>query len=250
MKNKSNSVVNIFWTGGWDSTFRILQLLITKKRNVQPFYIIDQERKSLNAEFKAMSAIKSALFERYPYTKKLLRPTIIRNLSEMNSDQNSLSDLKQIAKSYSLGCQYSWQAYYCNEIGVNDMELSTQKPGSTYELVSNESIFLTEGDDSFYAIDKQSKESDLYTLLKYFRFPLLEYTKIEMYQEALDSGYEDILELTWFCHRPIHGNMACGTGRPCCIVLEQGLGRRVSLLGRIRYYLIIKTGLNKLRQHS
>ena len=244
---KKNSAVNVFWTGGWDSTFRILQLLITKKKTVQPYYILDPDRKSITAEFNAMKAIKQAVFQMYPYTNELLRPTIIRNLVEMDNDQNLFRDLEQIAKSYSLGSQYSWQAYYCNEIGVNDMELSTQKPGSTYELVSKESLFIKEEDSAYYIMDKHSKQVNLYTLLHYFRFPLLEHTKLDMFQEALECGFEDILELSWFCHRPIRGKMACGTCRPCRIVLEQGLGRRVSFLGHIRYYLFIKTGLNKLR---
>ena len=38
--------INLFWTGGWDSTYRLLYLLIVEKKYVQPYYIIDLTRKS------------------------------------------------------------------------------------------------------------------------------------------------------------------------------------------------------------
>lgn len=37
----------IFMTGGWDSIFRLLQLLLIDKRAVQPVYILDPERWSV-----------------------------------------------------------------------------------------------------------------------------------------------------------------------------------------------------------
>lgn len=37
------SINNVLWTSGWDSTFRIIQL-IKEGREVQPYYIIDVNR--------------------------------------------------------------------------------------------------------------------------------------------------------------------------------------------------------------
>lgn len=248
-EQQSNKHVNIFWTGGWDSTFRVLQLLIAKKKTVQPFYINDPNRKSAEKELNAMKTVELAVFERYPYTKELLRPTIIRNLEEVANDQDLLNKLGKIVKSYTVGWQYSWLACYCDEIGVGDMELSTQKPGIVYDQIIEESILVDEGNDSFYVIDKHSKQSKLYTLFQYFRFPLLEYTKLDMQLEAKEFGFDDILELSWFCHAPKWNKYKCGTCTPCMTAIEQGLGRRVQFLGHLRYYLIVKTGLKKLR-HS
>jgi len=33
--------INLFWTGGWDSTFRLIQLVFVNKKTVHPYYIID-----------------------------------------------------------------------------------------------------------------------------------------------------------------------------------------------------------------
>ena len=38
--------VNILWTGGWDSTFQLLSLLLLHGRKVTPYYLIDAERLS------------------------------------------------------------------------------------------------------------------------------------------------------------------------------------------------------------
>ena len=38
--------VQILWTGGWDSTFRLLQLLLELKLEVIPHYVIDDTRES------------------------------------------------------------------------------------------------------------------------------------------------------------------------------------------------------------
>ena len=46
--------INLFWTGGWDSTFRLLQLIIVFRKRVQPYYIIDTTRKSVQNEKQAM----------------------------------------------------------------------------------------------------------------------------------------------------------------------------------------------------
>ena len=33
--------IKLLWTGGFDSTFRILYILVVEKKHVQPYYIID-----------------------------------------------------------------------------------------------------------------------------------------------------------------------------------------------------------------
>lgn len=38
--------VNLFWTGGWHSTFRLIQLVLLHQKVVQPYYLIDHYKKS------------------------------------------------------------------------------------------------------------------------------------------------------------------------------------------------------------
>ncbi len=37
-----NAAVPLLWTGGWDSTFRLLHLVIVEGHAVQPYYMIDR----------------------------------------------------------------------------------------------------------------------------------------------------------------------------------------------------------------
>ena len=67
--------VNLLWTGGWDSTFRLLSLSLLHQRPVQPYYIITWDRPSTGAEIQTMCDIKRLLFKKHPETKSLLRPT-------------------------------------------------------------------------------------------------------------------------------------------------------------------------------
>ena len=77
----------VFWTGGYDSTFRICELLVVHKVPVQPVYLdynLDSAnktdfwvRKNRKQEYQAMNKVKQMLFQRFPYTKNLLNNTII-----------------------------------------------------------------------------------------------------------------------------------------------------------------------------
>ena len=67
--------VNLLWTGGWDSTFQLLQLLLIHRRRVTPLYLIDAERRSTGVELLTMKRIKDHLWNEYPHTRELLQPT-------------------------------------------------------------------------------------------------------------------------------------------------------------------------------
>ena len=73
----TTTTTRLFFTGGWDSTFRLLELLLVEKRPVQPIYVIDPDRWSLQEEQKAMADIKTTVVERFPETADLLKPTMI-----------------------------------------------------------------------------------------------------------------------------------------------------------------------------
>ena len=61
MKN----VINLLWTGGWDSTFRFLQLILIEKRTVQPIYIMDLDRTSHVQEINVIKKVIKLLSENY-----------------------------------------------------------------------------------------------------------------------------------------------------------------------------------------
>ena len=62
-RGTADDPVQLLWTGGWDSTFRLLTLLVLEQRRVQPYYVLDDERRrrSVSAEREAMRRIREAL---------------------------------------------------------------------------------------------------------------------------------------------------------------------------------------------
>lgn len=76
--------VNLLWTGGWDSTFRLLQL-IEENVQIQLFYFIDEKRKSTNIEIERMKKIL-----KYIKGKKDFR-AIVKDINYIN-----VKDIKKI----------------------------------------------------------------------------------------------------------------------------------------------------------
>lgn len=58
---------------------------------------------------------------------------------------------------------------------------------------------------------------------------------------AKANKWEEIMNLTWFCHKP-KKNKPCGKCVTCVATIEKGLGYRIQLKNRmIGYFKIYKT---------
>ena len=51
--NNENKVCKILWTGGWDSTYRIVELF-REQIQIQPIYCCDPSRGSMQREIETM----------------------------------------------------------------------------------------------------------------------------------------------------------------------------------------------------
>src|SRR5699024_9593065 len=85
----SKMVKNVLWTGGWDSTFRILDLVLSKKESVQPFYILDSDRNSTPLELKIMDKIKKLILEINPQSKDRIFDHIMININNLQVNDDS-----------------------------------------------------------------------------------------------------------------------------------------------------------------
>ncbi|MGB9693260.1 MAG: hypothetical protein ACPLYF_00285, partial [Fervidobacterium sp.] len=86
MVHISEAEVNLLWSGGWDSTFRLLYLVFVEKRCVQPFYVLDTERASVLNELKAMRVIREEIAKKNPPIADLIKPTIIVSVHDIKPD--------------------------------------------------------------------------------------------------------------------------------------------------------------------
>lgn len=90
--NNPSNIFYIYWTGGYDSTYRLCEMLIIEKKIVQPLYVkyaLDNDcpdsedtcnkkwvRRNREQELIAMKNIKKSILKLFPWCKKLLLPTI------------------------------------------------------------------------------------------------------------------------------------------------------------------------------
>lgn len=107
--NIGKPIVNILWTGGWDSTFRILDLA-EKGIIIQPYYISDN-RKSESFELNAIGEISARLNE-LQSTKSLIMPLKILKSSEIPEDREITDSYNILRDQVFMGSQYDWLARF------------------------------------------------------------------------------------------------------------------------------------------
>lgn len=253
MENNKD-VTNLFWTGGWDSTFRLLQLLLIEKKEVQPFYVkfppritpdnIVPPRKSTEIEIRVMDRIRRKLFRDYPYTKELLQPTHYVDAADFKPGKAVRESYRHIKNEKHIGQQYEVLAAFADRRGINNLELSIESGGHSYEVLKP--FIIKEPSSGIYQIDKSRSSKPVYHLYKDFRFPLLKYTKNEMAEIAKKEKWTSIMKMTWFCHRPYFGKYPCGACNPCISSHKNGMAWRMPWFSRVFGKTIKKNYNSKL----
>lgn len=239
----SRSRVNILWTGGWDSTFRLLQLLLTHRVPVAPVYLKDPTRASTRTELRTMARIVDHLQEAYPHTRELLQPLRTAEVGEIASDPDTDAALRQIRKRVFIGSQYAWLPAYCKHNEITDIELGVHVDDKVQALVHPFAMeFDHPGGYRSVRVDPRHADSAEYKLFRYFSFPLFRIDKVEIGRQAEAAGWSDIMDMTWFCHTPVRGR-PCGICAPCVYTIEEGLARRVPPSRRVLSFLYRRLAL-------
>jgi hypothetical protein len=248
--------VNLLWTGGWDSTFHLLQLLIIHKLRVTPFYLIDEARGSTGVEIQTMKRIRNRLFKKYPHTRDLLRPTQYFGVPAILPDPEIEEASKTIRKEKFMGPQCDWLARFCKQNSITDMQLCIHRGDKAHLVIEN--IVSEERDDSLSVVrvDRKFNMTNEYTLFRYFSFPIFSLSKVQMATIANEQGWEQEMGLTWFCHNPRKGMKPCGECNPCISTIEEGLAWRIPASSRVSSFFhgafswpvkrIVKHMLNKV----
>ncbi|WP_457094897.1 7-cyano-7-deazaguanine synthase, partial [Microvirga sp. P5_D2] len=106
--------------------------------------------------------------------------------------------------------------------GLKQVELCVElsENGKVYYFL-NGNLVKTSG--GLYKLKDDASE-DL-KIFSYYEFPVIGVTKLEMKAQALQLGFINALEKSWFCFNPIHGT-PCGTCNPCISTIEDGMGYR------------------------
>lgn len=221
--NQDNSVIYLFWTGGFDSTFRLVQLLLKNNNKthglyVQPIYImcpmLDSvfgfKRKNKEREIKTMKQIREALYYKYPHYQKYLLPTrYVTSVYidiEVTKKYMYISALKRFTRGisqYERLAQYSYKHPRPIELGLEKCGTGMDKMTQNYRI----------GNDINNKVDLKKAPKE-YIILKNLSFPISNLTKEDMVKISKDKGFYFVLEMSWTCWFPKNDNL-CGKCDMC-----------------------------------
>ena len=232
--------VKILWTGGWDSTFQLLRLLLLENRRVEPYYLIDEDRLSAGTELLTMKRIRKKIRDVNEPAAALMQPTKFFSVSEIPSNSRITQAYETIKEDRFIGRQHEWIARFCEDQGISGIQLCIHKDDPAAVVVVPIVTSDQQNKHSF-KVDGRCFETDEYRLFKYFEFPILKLTKTDIAQIAKEHGWTQIMEMTWFCHKPINGK-PCGLCNPCKYTIEEGLAWRIPtyrrLMGKVHRLLV------------
>ena len=218
---------NLLWTGGWDSTFRLLELLLLHRIPVVPYYLKDPTRASTQTELSTMSRIGEHLRAMYPHTRALLQPLRIAEVDDVAEDPEIEEALRQIRRRVYIGSQYAWLPAFCKQNAIADMELGVHIDDKVQALVRPFAMaFEHPAGYRSIRVDPAHAGSAEFRLFGCFSFPLFHLDKVAMGQRAEAHGWSAVMDMTWFCHTPAHGR-PCGLCAPCVYTIEEGMAHRV-----------------------
>lgn len=217
---KNMSVVNLLYTGGWDSTYRLIELSREEVR-IQPIYCLDPGRSSVEQEKSTMQKICTALAERKE-TCATIFPIIYLEINDIPKDEKITKAYKYICEKVKLGSQYEWLARVA--IIYPHLEIGIEKPHGEYSgcVAAIDKFGQMKEEDGIKIIDIQNSSQECTLLFGGFRFPIIDLTELDMVKNIKKWGYEDIMKMIWFCHSPLQ-DKPCGICRPCRQKMECGM---------------------------
>lgn len=228
-------IVNILWTGGLDSTYRVCELSrIIVGGIIQPFYIYDRTRKSTNQELKAIRRI-TKIIKSNPKTVATLRDVYIVDNSEIKPDIIITEAWKVLYEKYNLGIQYDYIARFAKQSGLK-FELSLEdghgRARNFVEKILKLKLY-EDGNYRAYVVDKDLTDSIALQLFECLVFPLPQFgmTKNAEFVKMNEWGLKNVANLTWFCHRPVFG-LPCGHCNPCKDCINEDMAFRIPKIGQ------------------
>lgn len=229
--------VKLLWTGGWDSTFRLLQLAVFERRAVRPFYLIDLGRRSTKLEILAMERIREHLLADYPDLKGRIFPTRYAEVAGLSLNTSISGAYWRVVSRNFIGEQYDWLSRWRAANDIRNVELCIHRDDELHKAIERYVAEFREDGRTVCRLDERFADTDEFLLFRHFSFPLFNLTKLDMLTTARAHGLGSYMEMTWFCHNPSSGATPCGICNPCRYAIEEGLGYRVPLLGRGKYHV-------------
>ena len=223
------------WTGGWDSTYRVLQRAVLDETTVRPCYVVDRDRGSTGKEVDTMNGLLKWLKDHRPEAYARIEPPRYVALQSIPPNDEVETAWRGLRDAYDIGTQYNWLARLAEAADWTGVELSVYGGGRLRPMFGDH-IGPVVGPDgrTTYALGPDAPEPQRLLFGRY-TFPFWETSKVEAVVQADCEGLTEILDAhTWFCFNPTNGK-PCGTCRPCRFMVKDGLGHRIPRSGHLRY---------------
>lgn len=228
-----NLQANLLWTGGWDSTYRLVELS-QREIVVQPIYVYGDNRSSERYERKAMSIILEMLKDD-SRTKAKILPVKFVDKKIIVQDIGITAAYNRVYKKTKLGSQQEWisclaKQYPNLEIGTEKTDESISKIMQTINLYGK--IEKDTMGHNVFVANESGNDGDV--LFGNLRFPIIHRSGPEMRDDIDRWGYSDVMNNIWFCHRPYYGDL-CGVCHPCQLKIETRMQHLFSKAALMRY---------------
>lgn len=213
--------VAILWTGGWDSTYRVIELS-QKPINIQPVYILDSGRGSNQREQAAIRTITELLQNRSETRAEFLPIDVIK-VEDIKEDEAITEAWKKLHDEFEYGIQHDWIArlaawkYPMIELCIEKV-VGEHRPTS----YSVEKYGAAKRTARGTVIDREKSQDILNLVLGNVTLPIFDVTERQMLENVKAWGYMDVMEHIWFCHMPIDGK-PCGLCSPCHTKMDSGM---------------------------
>lgn len=214
--NTSDNLVNVFWTGGMDSTFNLIHQLKTNNSLIQPHYIVRHEE-STGLEISTMNSIRREVIKRFPEVHDRFLPTIYINEDFIMACKEVDNEIRDLRKTYKISEQYQIISRYCVQYKIKQIDISYEK--DLHPLPAGRDLSHLFGESLAF---------------KSITNPLSEHTKRDCYNIAKTEGWSDILDMTVFCRRPRRNSKPCGACGTCIDTVKAGMGFRLPIFKRIK----------------
>lgn len=228
----------IYWTGGYDSTFLLIQALVIEGYPVQPIYIkcenLDNKfsidgRKNQKKELETMNRLRERILIDYPHLKPMFLPTMyVYSIKKDNTITNKFRRLHSQFGFFSRDInQYERMArfsiHYEKPIEVGLEKCSTGLDEATTGIRINEGSKYCQIDSLNSLINLNNHPDNNYPKKDYtnldifrnFRFPIVHLTKENIKRLAARQKVLYLLQMTWTCWYPTEDGKPCNTCPQC-----------------------------------
>lgn len=216
--------VNILWTGGWDSTFRLCQLSRMDGIEVQPVYFYKEgtsDRTNWKKEMQAQDTLLPLLRQKEATKARILDPI---RLTEKDLPQSK--DFDKAFEKWKSSPLMPGQLHFLGKLPLLFPKLEYCIEGPTLKRrqqgfkLGKTQVFLEEHGfrfhfrpDGYADMDTSQADPELKFLWGGFTFPILGITEMAMVPIIRSWGYEDLFKHTWTCD--YGGEEPCGVCHNC-----------------------------------